>query len=1064
MHPSSNPFPGLKNYEEKHSSNFNNRAHEIEDLLQKLREYGIAIISGSNGSGKTSLLRAGIIPKLRNGFQGKSGKNWRICKFRTFGNPIDQMAFAMAEQGFLYNDHRARPEDYSRYVSVLNQKKELSLIDLYINSEVSQVEENLIFIIDQAEDLYRFNLLNVNLRTESDEEFFDIIYRTNRQKNIPIYFIISIQNTFINHLNNYKNFVTLLSKSLYNLPNLKATQFEIFNTEIFGEQNIQLTENTIIYFETFLKEKSNALPLIQYILNGIYHKYSLNPVNEFLFVDIEDPDFEFHNILKYIHSELDAFYDNLNKTDQYTFELIIRSLFVLNSEISEQYYQKFKYIREYTGLPERVTGILYEFQNKFGFILEIIKPFNKISSSDLILNDSDLISLKYDLFTSWNKSKEWFDSELEHYKHYTELQLKSKKQDEFLEFISLQRAIEWKNNRLINFNWSLKYYFDFFQTVKYIDSSNNAYLFKINQEKKVKELIAKKERNFKRVLIALVVVVSITFYWLKHIEAQELKLDNKRYENEKMKYEALRKQDSILKLNYELEKQNLQKLIKKDSILNLNYELEKKNLELIRKKDPTGILNFKNNSSTEASLKKKISENSGNKIKPTVSKSLSKPNRPISKNQIPLIIKIKNSIKVLIEKLNAEKNYGNEKKILELTKTGLELYDKFKKESLSLKLPFDIREVRELGSQLTSALQNLYPNSFKSSLNFIPNYNQSISQKIVTSSHNGKLAWSVDKKLFLYDIDAESRKLRHEINFKSQVEFIEFVGLDLLAIGTVKKDLWIVNLMSNKKTKILSFNELQKSLGDSKVVNRNKTRLKSEELLEMIYIEQKKSLLLIYSNFFIDIKLKKVRDLVSNYYDIIFPNDLPTFEFFKKVTYSKKQNTLLLTSSTNKIFITELMTLQSPRELKGYLSSQRDIRFLLLTNFQEKKILLANVENNISISRLSKNSYAEFEGELKIDKFKSKDFIVNNNKIYILDETGSLHLTYLNKSIKNQKFFLTPPVTVDNSKSFKSLKFASTTSNNDILLVQKNGEIIVKNFDIDHIFSQIKGVYSKQNL
>ena len=39
MHPSSNPFPGLKNYDEKHSSNFNNRAHEIEDLLQKLREY-----------------------------------------------------------------------------------------------------------------------------------------------------------------------------------------------------------------------------------------------------------------------------------------------------------------------------------------------------------------------------------------------------------------------------------------------------------------------------------------------------------------------------------------------------------------------------------------------------------------------------------------------------------------------------------------------------------------------------------------------------------------------------------------------------------------------------------------------------------------------------------------------------------------------------------------------------------------------------------------------------------------------------------------------------------------
>ena len=1078
MHPSSNPFPGLKNYDEKHSSNFNNRAHEIEDLLQKLREYGIAILSGSNGSGKTSLLRAGIIPKLRNGFQGKSGKNWRICEFRTFGNPIEQMAFAMAEQGLLYKDHRGRPEDYSRYVSVLNQKKELSLIDLYINSEISQVEENLIFIIEQVEDLYRFNLLNVNSQTESDEEFFDIIYRTNRQKNIPIYFIISIQNIFLNHLNNYKNFVTLLSKSLYNLPSLKAKQFETLTTEIFADQNIQLTKNTIIYFETFLKERPNTLPLIQYILNRIHHKYSLNPVSEVLFVDIEDPDFEFHNIFKYIHSELGAFFDNLNKNDQYTFELIIRSLFVLNSEISEQYYQRFKYIREYTGLPDRATAIINEFQNKFGSILEIIEPFKKISSSDLILNDSDVISLKYDLFASWDKSKEWFDSELEYYKHYNELQLKSKKQDEFLEFISLQRAVEWKNNRLINFNWSLKYNFDFFQTIKYIDASNNAHLYKLNQEKKSKELIAEKERNIKRFMFAFGILISIFFYWLKHSEAQKLKLDNiklealrkqdsilkLKYELEKNNLQKLIKSDSILKLNYELEKNNLQKLIKSDSILKLKYELEKNNLKAIRKKDSTKILKDEANSSTASSLKKKISKNSGNEINPIISKSLNNLNRPLNQNQVPLISKIKNNIKVLITKLNAENNYGNEKKILELTKTGIELYDQFKKESLALKLSFDTEEARDLGTQLTSALQNLYPNSFQSSLNFIPNSYQSKSQNIVTSSQNNNLAWSINKKLFLYEGNAESQKLKHEIALKTQVEFIEFIGSDLLAVGTVKQDIWIINLVSNKKIKILSSNDLQKRLGGSKVFSGDRTRLKSKELLKMIYIEEKKSLLLIYDNFFVDIKLKKVRDLDSNYYDIIFPSDLSTSERFKKVTYSKKQNALILTTNTNKIFVIEPLKLQPLKALKELLPSLAELRLISLTDFREKKILLVNTVNNISLYSLSKNSYAQFEGELKIDKFKIKDFIINNNKIYILDDNGSLHLTYMNKSMKNQKVFLTPPMTVDNSKSYVSIKFFSTASDNDLLLVKKNGNIIVKNFDIDHTFSQIKIVYSKRKL
>ena len=290
-------------------------------------------------------------------------------------------------------------------------------------------------------------------------------------------------------------------------------------------------------------------------------------------------------------------------------------------------------------------------------------------------------------------------------------------------------------------------------------------------------------------------------------------------------------------MNYELEKNNLQKLIKSDSILKLNYELEKNNLKALRKKDSTKILNYEANSSTASSLKKKISKNSGNEINPIISKSLNNLNRPLNQNQVPLISKIKNNIKVLITKLKAENNYGNEKKILELTKTGIELYDQFRKESLALKLSFDTEEARDLGTQLTSALQNLYPNSFQSSLNFIPNSYQSKSQNIVTSSQNNNLAWSINKKLFLYEGNSESQKLKHEIALKTQVEFIEFIGSDLLAVGTVKQDIWIINLVSNKKIKILSSNELQKRLGGSKVFSGDRTRLKSKELLKMIYID-----------------------------------------------------------------------------------------------------------------------------------------------------------------------------------------------------------------------------------
>ncbi|MFC9661253.1 hypothetical protein ACFVJ5_13540 [Nocardia sp. NPDC127606] len=62
---SENPWPGLESFEEDGQAFFFGRDREAESLLNHVRDAPVTILYGRSGLGKTSLLRAGLFPALR---------------------------------------------------------------------------------------------------------------------------------------------------------------------------------------------------------------------------------------------------------------------------------------------------------------------------------------------------------------------------------------------------------------------------------------------------------------------------------------------------------------------------------------------------------------------------------------------------------------------------------------------------------------------------------------------------------------------------------------------------------------------------------------------------------------------------------------------------------------------------------------------------------------------------------------------------------------------------------------------------------------------------------------
>ena len=73
-----NPFPGLRPFHPEEDYLFFGREEQTAELLALLREHRFLAVVGTSGSGKSSLVRAGLIPALHRGTMTRAGSNWEM--------------------------------------------------------------------------------------------------------------------------------------------------------------------------------------------------------------------------------------------------------------------------------------------------------------------------------------------------------------------------------------------------------------------------------------------------------------------------------------------------------------------------------------------------------------------------------------------------------------------------------------------------------------------------------------------------------------------------------------------------------------------------------------------------------------------------------------------------------------------------------------------------------------------------------------------------------------------------------------------------------------------------
>jgi DNA-binding SARP family transcriptional activator/WD40 repeat protein len=139
--PPRNPYKGLRSFTETDALDFHGRAALIDELLEAVGAHPLVAVVGPSGSGKSSVVRAGLVPALRaGGLPGSRG--WLITEMFPGSYPFEELEAALLrvaverppgllddlagdERGLLRVTKQILPADESRLLLIMDQFEEL---------------------------------------------------------------------------------------------------------------------------------------------------------------------------------------------------------------------------------------------------------------------------------------------------------------------------------------------------------------------------------------------------------------------------------------------------------------------------------------------------------------------------------------------------------------------------------------------------------------------------------------------------------------------------------------------------------------------------------------------------------------------------------------------------------------------------------------------------------------------------------------------------------------------------------------------------------------------------
>ena len=275
------PYRGLFAFGEEDADLFFGREQFTQNLVTATKRKPLVAVVGSSGSGKSSVVFAGLVPQLRQ----DPNLKWQIVSFRPGNNPFEALAAALTSSiGEGLSLPCRQGENLNKYINQINQNSKLNarrLIELELEIALRQdnkalykiiesfVQQNpktrLVLIADQFEELYTL------CPEEERQGVLDALL--NAVRLAPAFtLVLTLRADFYGHALSYRPFSDALQGAVLNLGPMSREELRAAIEQPAIQMQVRLEKELTNKLIHAGDGQSGRLPLLEFALTQLWSK------------------------------------------------------------------------------------------------------------------------------------------------------------------------------------------------------------------------------------------------------------------------------------------------------------------------------------------------------------------------------------------------------------------------------------------------------------------------------------------------------------------------------------------------------------------------------------------------------------------------------------------------------------------------------------------------------------------------------------------------------------------------------------------------------------------------
>jgi uncharacterized protein YjbI with pentapeptide repeats len=267
----------------------------VEGLVKVAQQQPIVAVIGSSGSGKSSVVLAGLIPKLR-----EEG-SWLIESFRPNKQPFYELAAALVSQ--------LEPELGKTDKTIKAKELAESIRKHGFTADVSAILKDkpgsrLLLVVDQFEELY------TGCVDTEQQQFVDAVLAAVESTSLRLTLVLTLRADFYSYVVNYPPFGEALNK--YPAQNLTLMKAEEMHSAIelpAEKMGVKLEEGLTQLILKDVKQEPGNLPLLEFALTQLWEKQNRGQLTHQAYSEIG-------GVAKALSNHAEAVYGKLSEEDK----------------------------------------------------------------------------------------------------------------------------------------------------------------------------------------------------------------------------------------------------------------------------------------------------------------------------------------------------------------------------------------------------------------------------------------------------------------------------------------------------------------------------------------------------------------------------------------------------------------------------------------------------------------------------------------------------------------------------------------------------------------------------